>query len=58
MYIYIYIYIYIYVYIHMCMYVYIYIYIYTGDQKELLTCGADSDLVCGRWDHPLSVLAG
>ena len=29
--------------------------LYTGGQKELLTCGADTILVCGRWDQPLSV---
>ena len=28
---------------------------YNGGQKELLTSGADSKLVCGCWDQPLSL---
>ena len=64
-------YIYICMYVCMCMYVcvrmyvYIYIYIYiskcelyNGSQKELLTCGADSNLVCSRWDQPLRSSSG
>ena len=50
-----------YVYVCMCIYIYIYISkceLYNGSQKELLTCGADSNLVCSRWDQPLRSSSG